>query len=103
MDQAVVRHVLHADPQPPAGAGRCHRRPLTTNAQGVLQFDAFTESPPYTRTDDGATGQSSIEVPANDALFQETLSGVVDLLKTGAGTLSLIDAASDYGATPARA
>ena len=24
---AVVRHVLHANPQPPAGAGRCHRDP----------------------------------------------------------------------------
>ena len=72
---------------------------LTTNAQGVRQLDAFTEPPPYTRSDDGATGHTTIEVPANDALFRESLTGAVDLVKTGAGTLSLIDAASHSGAT----
>jgi autotransporter-associated beta strand protein len=72
---------------------------LTTNAQGVRQLDAFTEPPPYTRSDDGATGHSTIEVPANDALFRESLTGAVNLVKTGGGTLSLIDAASHSGAT----
>lgn len=72
---------------------------LTTNAQGVRQLDAFTEPPPYTRNDDGSTGHTTIEVPANDALFRESLTGAVDLVKTGGGTLSLIDAASHSGAT----
>jgi autotransporter-associated beta strand protein len=72
---------------------------LTTNAQGVRQLDAFAEAPPYTRSDDGATSHTTIEVPANDALFQESLTGTVDLVKTGAGTLSLIDAATHSGAT----
>jgi hypothetical protein len=72
---------------------------LTTNAQGVRQFDAFTEPPPYTRSDDGTTSHTTIEVPANDALFRESLTGAVDLVKTGGGTLSLIDAAGHSGAT----
>ena len=46
-----------------------------------------------------ATGHTTIEVPANDALFRESLTGAVDLVKTGGGTLSLIDAASHSGAT----
>jgi autotransporter-associated beta strand protein len=72
---------------------------LTTNAQGVRQFDVFTEPPPYIRSDDGATSHTTIEVPANDALFQESLTGSTDLVKTGPGTLSLIDAATHGGAT----
>ena len=72
---------------------------LTTNAQGVRQLDVFTEAPPYTRSDDGATSHTTIKVPEYDALFQESLTGTADLLKTGAGTLSLIDAATHSGAT----
>jgi autotransporter-associated beta strand protein len=72
---------------------------LTTNAQGVRQIDAFTEPALYTRTDDGATGNTTIEVPAYDVLFRESLTGSDDLLKTGPGTLSLIDAAGYAGAT----
>lgn len=72
---------------------------LTTNAQGVRQMDAFVEAPPYTRSDDGSTGSTTIEVPAYDALFLEPLTGRSDLVKTGSGTLSLIDAATHSGAT----
>ena len=52
---------------------------LTTNSQGVRQMDAFVEAPPYTRSDDGTTGNTTIEVPAYDALFRESLTGAVDL------------------------
>ena len=75
---------------------------LTTNAQGVRQLDVFSApiaAPDYLRTDDAATGTTQIDVPANDALFRESLAGTTDLLKTGAGTLSLIDPAAHSGAT----
>ncbi|MEI7956288.1 MAG: discoidin domain-containing protein, partial [Verrucomicrobiota bacterium] len=72
---------------------------LTTNAQGVRQIDTFTVSQPYLRTDDGSTGNARIEVPTDDALFRENLTGSADLVKSGAGTLSLIDAAGHSGAT----
>ncbi len=72
---------------------------LTTDAQGVRQMDAFVEPPPYTRSDDGSTGSTTIEVPTYDALFRESLTGRSDLVKTGSGTLSLIDAATHSGAT----
>ena len=72
---------------------------LTTSAQGVRQLDAFAVPPPYVRTDDAGTGDTRIEVPDNDALFRESLAGVRDLIKTGDGILSLIDAAGYSGAT----
>ncbi len=72
---------------------------LTTNAQGVRQLDAFVEPPSYTRSNDGATGRATIDVPASDALFRESLTGSTELVKTGSGTLSLIDAAAHNGAT----
>lgn len=72
---------------------------LTTNAQGIRQMDTFVEPPPYTRSDDGSTGSTTIEVPAYDALFRESLTGRSDLVKIGSGTLSLIDAATHTGAT----
>jgi autotransporter-associated beta strand protein len=65
----------------------------------VRQLDAYAEPPPYTRSDDGATSHTTVEVPANDALFRESLTGRSDLVKTGPGTLSLIDAAGHSGAT----
>ncbi|MFM2171327.1 MAG: hypothetical protein RI957_1556 [Verrucomicrobiota bacterium] len=72
---------------------------LTTNAQGIRQMDAFIEPPPYSRIDDASTGSTTIEVPAYDALFRESLSGRVELVKTGSGTLSLIDLTAHSGAT----
>ena len=72
---------------------------ITTNARGIRQMDAFVEPPPYTRGDDGSTGSTTIEVPAYDALFRESLTGRSDLVKTGPGTLSLIDPATHSGAT----
>jgi autotransporter-associated beta strand protein len=72
---------------------------LTTSAQGVRQLDAFAVPAPYVRTDDAATGDTRIDVSDHEALFRESLAGVRDLIKTGAGTLSLIDAAGYSGAT----
>ncbi|MCX6877748.1 MAG: DUF5703 domain-containing protein [Verrucomicrobia bacterium] len=75
---------------------------LTTNAQGVRQLDVFSApsaTPDYIRTDDAATGGTQIEVPAGDVLFRESLAGSTILVKTGAGTLSLIDPAAHGGAT----
>ncbi len=72
---------------------------LTTSAQGVRQLDVFAAPSAYTRTDNPTTSDTQIEVPADEALFQENLAGVHDLLKTGDGTLSLIDPAGYVGAT----
>jgi len=72
---------------------------LTTSAQGVKQFDVFAAPAAYTRTDNPTNANTQIEVPTYEALFRENLVGATDLLKTGDGVLSLIDAAGYVGAT----
>ncbi len=64
-----------------------------------FRLTATGTPPPYIRTDDQLTGRTTVEVPGSEALFQESLAGRTDFLKTGGGTLTLSDPANYSGAS----
>jgi autotransporter-associated beta strand protein len=65
-----------------------------------FRLTATTDNPPpYIRTDDHATGHTTVEVPGSESGFPDNLTGRTDFLKTGVGTLMLDAPVGHSGAT----